>query len=354
MAVEIPAALLRGLRRYLDAPQATVRALHRQPIEGGLSGSALEYWRLRLHRAGERTLLTLVYKRGAVVNGAFLRGAAQREALAFVHLPGRSPIDMPTVVAVDRPRGDLWMLPFPPAKRTSHWLADWEQDDIAQALQDLARLHSAFWNKRGVLDEWPWLARPTTSDAAALAADGLIGLDAIISASAFDQALTPDRIAWLRALALNPAALLDPLNEGPFTLLHGDAGFQNIAITLDGRQRIWYDWQLVAAGPPALDLVTFLHPWAYPGARPALSFAEMLELYLEALSRRGLSLDAGHFQCQLDAALLWRWISQWAPLLGQYRQRLRPEVRSRLYAAFEQLHWPALARWIARRPLLAR
>ena len=350
MTVEIPAALLRGLRRYLDAPRATVGALHRQPLEGGLSGSALETWRLRLHRAGGRTSITLVYKRGAVVDGAFLRGAAQREALAFVHLPGELPIDMPTVVAVDLPHGDLWMLPFPPAKRTSHWLADWDQDDIAQTLRDLARLHSAFWDKNEILGDWPWLARPTTNDADALAADGLIGLDAIISASTYDHALTPDRITWLRALALNPAALLDPLNDGPFTLLHGDAGFQNIAITLDGRQRIWYDWQLVAAGPPALDLVTFLHPWAYPEAEPALPLSDMIDLYLAALSRCGHLLAPAHFQRQVDAALLWRWISQWAPLLGQYRQRLQPAVRSRLYAAFEQLHWPALARWKEERP----
>ena len=39
-------------------------------------------------------------------------------------------IDMPTVVAVDIPAGDLWMLPFPPAKHTSHWMADWDERDI--------------------------------------------------------------------------------------------------------------------------------------------------------------------------------------------------------------------------------
>ena len=345
MSVEIPAALLWGLRRYLAAPNATVTALQRQPFQGGLSGSALEYWHLRLHRAGVQATITLVYKRGAVVSGAFLRGSSQREALAFVHLPDRLPIDMPTVVAVDIPAGDLWMLPFPPAKRTSHWMADWDHRDIEQVLQDLVRLHSAFWNKYGILGNWSWLARPTTNDANALAADGLKGLDAIVTNDAYDHSLTPDRVARLRALVLNPTDLLTTLNDGPITLLHGDAGFQNIALTTDGRQRIWYDWQLVAAGPPALDLITFLHPWAYPESHPALALPKMIDLYLEALSRRGHSLSVEHFQRQIDAALLWRWISQWAPLLGQYSDRLQPEVRSHLYAAFEQLHWPALARW---------
>ena len=239
MAVEIPAALLWGLRRYLAAPNATVRTLQRQPFQGGLSGSVLEYWHLRLHRAGVQATITLVYKRGVVVSGVFMRGAPQREALAFVQLPEELPIAMPTVVAVDVPAGDLWMLPFPPSKHTSHWMANWSKGDTEQVLQDLARLHSAFWNKHEILDDWSWLARPTTSDATALAGDGLTGLDAIIAADAYDQSLTPDRVAKLRALALDPADLLHPLNDGPITLLHGDAGFQNIALTSDGRQRIW-------------------------------------------------------------------------------------------------------------------
>jgi len=345
MAVEIPTALLWGIRRYLAAPHASVRALHRQPFQGGLSGSTLEYWRLRLHRAGVQPTLTLVYKRGAVVTGAFLRGAPQREALAFVHLPERVPINMPIVVAVDIPAGDLWMLPFPPVKHTSHWMADWSEHDIERVLEDLARLHNTFWDNLETLREWSWLSRPTTSDAAGLAAEGLAGLDAISEADGYDQSLTPDRVTALRTLARDPAELLSTLNDGSFTLLHGDAGFQNIALTTDGRQRIWYDWQLVAAGPPALDLVTFLHPWAYPEARPALPLADMIDLYLQALQRRRRALSPEQFHRQLDAALLWRWIIQWAPLLGLYSERLQPAVRERLYAAFEQLHWPALTRW---------
>jgi thiamine kinase-like enzyme len=212
-------------------------------------------------------------------------------------------------------------------------------------IDDLARLHSAYWNKGDTLREWDWLARPTTADAAGLAAEGLAGLTVLSERGEYDQALTPDRVAALRTLAQDPASLLSILNDGPFTLLHGDAGFQNIALTSDGRQRIWYDWQLVAAGPPALDLITFLHPWAYPEANPALPLADMVELYLEALRRRGHTLPPELLSHQIDAALLWRWIIQWAPLLGQYRERLQPEVRERLYAVFEQRHWPALERW---------
>ena len=345
MAAEVPPALLWGVRRYLAAANASIISVQRQPFQGGLSGSTLEYWWLSLRRAGVQSALALVYKRGAVVTGAFLAGAPQREALAYAHLPGKVPVDLPTVIAFELATGDLWFLPFPPVKYTSHWLANWDEPDTSNALTDLARLHLAFWDASSELEAWPWLARPVGTDASALLHDGLAGLEVLMAGAAYDEQLTAARIGRLHSLATDPAPLLATLNDGPMTLLHGDAGFQNIAVSQDGRQRLWYDWQLVAAGPPVLDLVTFLHPWAYPEASSPLSLENMVDHYTLALARRGRAVDADRFRRQLDAAFLWRWLIQWAPLLGLYRQRLRPEVRDRLYRAFTRLHWPALDRW---------
>ncbi len=345
MAAEVPAALLWGVRRYLAAANASIISVQRQPFQGGLSGSTLEYWRLSLRRAGVQAALALVYKRGAVVTGAFLAGAPQREALAYAHLPGKVPIDLPTVIAFDLAAGDLWFLPFPPVKYTSHWLANWDEADISNALSDLVRLHLAFWDASSELESWPWLSRPVGTDAPALLVDGLAGLDALLAGAAYDEHLTAKRLGRLHSLASAPAELLATLNDSPMTLLHGDAGFQNIAVSQDGRQRLWYDWQLAAAGPPVLDLVTFLHPWAYAEASSPLPPEAMVDHYIQALARRGRVIDADRFRRQLDAAFLWRWLIQWAPLLGLHHQRLRPEVRDRLYHAFARLHWPALDRW---------
>ncbi len=346
MPVDLPPALLWGLRRWLASPAATVTSLQRQPFSGGLSGSTLAYWRLNLRRAGIQSSMTLVHKRGAVVEGAFLRGAPQREVQVYAHLAGKAPIAMPTAVAFDLVSGDLWLLPLPPAKPTSHWLADWERADVENTLADLARLHAAYWQASALaLTEWPWLAHPTTLDAPSLLADAVRSLETLLAEAAFDETLTAPRLTRLLALAASPAPLLETLNQSPFTLLHGDAGFQNIAISLDGRERVWYDWQLASAGPPALDLATYLHPWAYPDAQPPLSWDEMIGVYLAALARRGRVLDPDSFTRQLDAALIWRWLCQWAPLLGRYRARLKDEVRGHLYHAFSQLHWPALERW---------
>lgn len=351
MPVDLPPALLWGLRRRLASPAATVTSLQRQPFSGGLSGSTLAYWRMSLRRAGIQSSITLVHKRGAVVEGAFLRGAPQREAQVYASLAGKAPIAMPTAIAFDLLSGDLWLLPFPPAKHTSHWLADWDRADIENTLADLARLHAVYWevdarkpDEHG-LASWPWLAHPTTADAPDLMADAVRSLQGLLTETAHDDVLTAERLSQLLALATEPEPLLETLNQGPLTLLHGDAGFQNIAISTDGRERIWYDWQLAAAGPPALDLATYLHPWAYPEAMPPLPLSDMVAIYLAALARRGRVIAPDLFAHQIDAALLWRWLCQWAPLLGLYRARLKDDVRRRLYHAFGQLQWPALERW---------
>ncbi|NOX63606.1 MAG: hypothetical protein GXP42_16910 [Chloroflexi bacterium] len=346
MTTRAPEALVWGVRRYLAARGAEIRAVHRQPFQGGLSGSALEYWHLSLRRAGMQTNMTVVYKRGKTVEGAFMRGAARREVMAYAHLPERIPLGMPTVVAFDAVTGDLWLLPFPPVKHTNHWLADWDEADVRRTLDDLAKLHAAFWDARDALAQWPWLRDPLGREAEALLAEGRASLECIQTAKAFDQHLTPDRVARLMALAKQPNPLFQALTALPPTLLHGDAGFQNVAITQDGRRRLWYDWQLVGFGPATLDLVTYLHPWAYPDANPPLSLETMTEVYLERLAQRGHVVRRDAFTRALDAALLWRWLVQWAPLLGQYRERLRPTVLERLYAAFERLHWPALIRGV--------
>lgn len=346
----LPPLLLQGLRQHLADPQAQVLDVQRQHLTGGLSGSRLERWRLHIQgQRGERQL-KLIYKQGAVVSGAFMQGAPQREALALLTLPSRVPLTMPQIVAADARQGDIWMTPFPPSKPTSHWQAAWDDADVRAVITDLARMHAAFWGQDEQARAWPWLLRPTTQDAARLLAEAQTGLAQLQAEGAFDASLTPERVQRLLALARSPHPLLTILNDGPVTLLHGDAGFQNIAITQDGRQRIWYDWQLVAWGPPALDWATFVHPWAYPEAHPPLSPPQMLDLYLQTLADQDCPMPRETFLPQLDAALVWRWLLQWAPLFSSHRHRLRPHIRARLTAVFTQWHWPALDRLIRKHP----
>ncbi|NOZ72595.1 MAG: phosphotransferase, partial [Chloroflexi bacterium] len=262
----------------------------------------------------------------------------------YQQLSPNIPLTMPSVIAVVPARGDIWMQPFAPSKPSNHWSASWDQSDVEQTLTDLARLHARFWGKTDQLARQPWLAQPIGRDAEALLRDAQEGLEQIIADAAYDRSLTSARVHQLLALAQHYQGLLEFLEATPSTLLHGDAGFQNIAIRGDGGVRVWYDWQLSGVGPAALDLVTYLHPWAYPLAQPPLSLPEMVELYLVKLQREGVCLNKALFARQLDAAFIWRWLCQWAPLLGKYRARLRDDIRQRLYHVFARLQWPALAR----------
>lgn len=340
----ISPVLLEGVRARLGDPQARIVSVERQLLSGGLSGSRLEYWRMGLKHANALTPLTLVYKNGSAVTGALMRGAAQREALAYANLTDHTPLTVPNVVAADTFTGDIWMLPLPPAKPATHWSADWTEDDVRCAITDLVRFHAAFLGKEAIARQWRWLLRPTMDDAERLLADGREGLELVARTASYDDVLTANRVARLLSLSYHPERLLHVLDECPNTLLHGDAGFQNIAVVPTARKCIWYDWQLVGWGPFVLDLVTFLHPWGYLESRPPLSIRAIIDYYLKMLQLKGIEIAPAAFHRQLDAAFLWRWLIQWGPLLGKYRERLRPDIYERLGRAFEQWVWPIIDR----------
>ncbi len=344
---EADPCLLAACRRWWQQPQLRIHGLQCQALAGGLSGSLLERCCLTLSAGEKQWQWQVIHKRGAVVQGAFMRGASRREALFYRHLAPRLPLGLPTVFAADCPGHDIWMLPFAASKASDHWHAAWSAVDVRRCLHDLARLHSGYWAQTSSLNEYHWLAQPTHRDADALLTEARNSLQILLAEGNDDPLLTPTRLQqWLR-VANQPQAMLAILNEAPATLLHGDAGFQNIAIRMSDGKPIWFDWQLVSTGPAVLDLVTFIHPWTYATAHPPMPAREMLHEYEQALGRFGIRQPADMWARQFDAALLWRWLSQWAPLVGQHRHRLRPKVRDRLYHVFKRLHWLALDRWIA-------
>lgn len=340
-----PASLLAGLRRMVGDPQTEITDRSCRPLAGGLSGSVLEVCDVTVRSREGARQVSVVHKLGAVVQGAFLHGAPRREAAFYRQFSHRIPLSLPRVVASDPHSGHIWMLPWGESKASSHWQAAWSAEDIRSCLADLAALHAAFWQQTAALAAHAWLWQPTGRDAGALLADARLSLATITAQGQYDDLLTPEIVQMWSTLAQQPRPLLAQLNEAPSTLLHGDAGFQNVAIAANDAIRIWYDWQLVGIGPAVLDVVTFLHPWLYPTAFPPLPPATMPDIYLTALREQGIDYPSDLFWRHLDAAALWRWLCQWAPLLGLYRQRLQPLVRERLYAVFARWQWPALRRW---------
>ena len=138
-----------------------------------------------------------------------------------------------------------------------------DERDEECLLRALARMHARFWGSP-VLD-LPWLAGPETHA-------GLI--DACCAAEPRQYSVLADAVrenitrGWAAALRRLPATLdelirvpaceLSWLWSGlPRTLLHGDAKVGNMARLPDGRVAA-FDWALVAAGPPTLDLGWYL------------------------------------------------------------------------------------------------
>ena len=159
-------------------------------------------------------------------------------------------------------------------------------------LDALARLHARFWDADALVD--PRL----------VTAGGLIGLlgprlatelgGRTGSTPVIGRAQQGWEVAFRHLPARVSARLLEPPVEivrawGPLprTLLHGDVKVANFALLPDGRVAA-FDWGLIAAGPPAIDLGWYL---AVNATRIRGSKEALLALYrsrLEAALARAL------------------------------------------------------------------
>jgi hypothetical protein len=167
------------------------------------------------------------------------------------------------------------------------------EDQEERMLRALALLHARFWTWPGRPSPelaLPWLTRPEHYA-------GL--LDASCAADADSAAVLPDAMreqltrGWAASLQrlppavtrvlTAPAAELGWLWDGlPRTLLHGDAKLANFALLPDGRVAA-FDWALVGAGPPTVDVGWYL---AVNASRLARSKEDALARY------RGLLAEA--------------------------------------------------------------
>lgn len=185
------------------------------------------------------------------------------------------------------------------------------REPLAPASEDallgaLAAMHARFWESRAL--DLPWLVAPHVYGA--LLGPGSGAEEARRKPS--HPMFTRVRAGWGYALArVSPpvARLLARPDEAyaaairglPRTLVHGDAKVANFAILPDGRVSA-FDWQLVGAAPPSVDLGWYLAINASRLARPReevlLRYRSILE---QALGRR---LDAPLWTRLTGATLL--------------------------------------------------
>lgn len=270
------------------------RAVARQPIGGGYSGSSVE--RLRLDDGA-----TVVVKYLDPANDWQMRATDDdgREARLFVEgvLDRLGPSIAHAVLAAER-WGEGWavisrdvadgLLRRPVERRTwrAYLLALGAMHDAVGALGAVAGLATV--RRRWAL-WWP----DTLADPGVVACDAAQPKEIARGWERLDEAMPPDVAETVRAIASDPQPLLDVLTEvgPPWTLLHGDAHAANLARAADGTFTL-LDWGLATHGPPAVEaawLANFAHQFDF-------TIDELLDdvrdLWAPRLDGEGRDLDA--------------------------------------------------------------
>jgi Phosphotransferase enzyme family len=139
---------------------------------------------------------------------------------------------------------------------------------IDNIIEGFARLHATFWEDPLIRQE-QWLASPhdaiffLTPDA--IASSGLTyegqsyGAAAIRMWSRLWPLINEKDAAALRAVIINPEALIASVLAAPLTLAHGDSWIANLGMRDD--RLILLDWAMVTSGPATYDSLWFAHTW---------------------------------------------------------------------------------------------
>ena len=161
-------------------------------------------------------------------------------------------------------------------------------EGVARALEDLAKLHGAWWGDER-LGQLAWLPRsmdtPVDTDQIALMRPYV---DANLKSGIYNDVLPPwiveDHSRLDRVYAkLNKWAREQP---GPFCLVHGDSHMGNTYIYPDGH-RIWFDWQLCRVGHGMRDVNYFMIASLTIEERRAAD-RQLLDHYRQALIATGV------------------------------------------------------------------
>lgn len=159
-----------------------------------------------------------------------------------------------------------------------------EETEIA--IDELAKLHSSFWDKADQID---WVPDIATSDHASIMRDGIVaGWDAMLDA--FGQ-FVPDAINDNRsAIQQAIAPLQRHLDAAPITLLHGDFRMDNLFYGRKPGQHplVILDWQGPLLGRGIQDVAQLLAQSTQTEVRRAHQ-RELIQRYVNALATQGVS-----------------------------------------------------------------
>jgi aminoglycoside phosphotransferase (APT) family kinase protein len=182
-------------------------------------------------------------------------------------------------------------------------------DEVAALLDTLASVHAAYWGGDRLERELPWLTPPLVNAPMRFWRD--IGprltrrhVERGHRAPLVDRSIWTDDALWG-----GYERLLEVMDSGPHTLLHGDVHAGNVYY-VDGVRGGLLDWQLALRGCWALD-VTYILTTALDQEQLAGNERSLIEHYLSALAVHGVTPppmdDAWHrYRCHaLYGVLMW-------------------------------------------------
>jgi len=172
------------------------------------------------------------------------------------------------------------------------------------AVDQLARLHGAFWDRTEALDWVPHVARSYHGEnMRTLAPAGLDAIEARFAADA-PAALLRRKDAFVAALP----ALQDRMGQAPVTLCHGDFRLANLLFGDDRDPVVVLDWQAPQLATGLYDVALFLAQSTRTDVRRAHEGA-LLERYRDGLAAAGVEVPSpAELRQRYRLAVLYSWV----------------------------------------------
>lgn len=215
-------------------------------------------------------------------------GMYRRETMFYRELAVESAIPVPDcyLAHLEPESGDFVLLLEDLAGlREGDEIAGCSVDEAALVVQNLARLHAAWWNDERV-SGLEWLVGDGDSSANHAGIQDLY-LDAWSRATDILASIFPPEVfAIAERFGPRLAAFLDESSRGHRALNHGDCHLGNMFFRDD--EVVMVDWQNVMMSSPALDTAYFIQG-SLPVETRRANEAKLLDVYREALSEQGVT-----------------------------------------------------------------
>lgn len=241
---------------------------------------------------------------GSRSTGNSLR-AFERESLFYAHCSEESPCAPPAhYYSYSDPAADEYILLMEDLDgcRFVNQVDGVQPDDASKCMVAMAKHHALYWDKT---DSMNWA--PLFSEYGELYKP-LLETGCPLMRQNWPQLMTPTFADYLdQANDLYPR-IVEQMQSLPVTLVHCDPRIENIAFAGDTPR--FYDWQLVARGPAAYDVMYFLKQSMDQKIRRECE-DDLFRVYVETLEAHGVEYPVGQLRedIGLSTCTIWAFLA---------------------------------------------